>query len=219
MVEYVKTDDPADQEPDHHKKDESTEQRILEAARRVFLEEGMAGARMQDIADRAGINKALLHYYFRSKEKLFDMIFREAALRFMPRVSVLFEADIPLFDKIRTFTAAYIEMLIENPFLPVFMISEMHRQDPASFLEKIWQGKRPAVDRFMTQVQEEIRQGIIKPIQPVHLMVNLMSMCIFPFAAKPMAQLVWNMSDPQFFALMEERKTIVAEFIIDSIRK
>ncbi|WEK35252.1 MAG: TetR/AcrR family transcriptional regulator [Candidatus Pseudobacter hemicellulosilyticus] len=201
------------------KTDDSTEQKILEAARLVFLEQGMAGARMQDIADRAGINKALLHYYFRSKEKLFEVIFLEAATRFMPRVSILFEADMPVFDKLHAFTDAYISMLMENPFLPAFMIGEMQKQDPTVFLERIWGGKRPAVQIFAKQVEREIAAGIIKPIQPAQLVINLMALCIFPFAARPMAKLVWDINDQQFFALMNERKTSVADFIIDSIRK
>lgn len=201
------------------KKDQSTEQKILEAAKSIFLEQGLAGARMQDIADKAGINKALLHYYFRSKDKLFEMIFTEAAMRFIPRVSILFESDAPVFDKIRAFTHTYIDMLLENPYLPSFMLNEMNKQDTGNFLEKIWGGKRPPVEQFVAQIKKEVEQGIIKPVNPVHLVLNLVSMCIFPFAARPMVKLVWNVNDQQFRQLMEERKTVIANFMIDSIRK
>src|SRR5690349_8657956 len=89
-------------------KDHNTEKKILEAARKVFLAQGMAGARMQDIADKAGINKAMLHYYFRSKDKLFEMIFKEAMAGFVPWANAVFDADIPLFQKIEQFTSEYI---------------------------------------------------------------------------------------------------------------
>ena len=80
--------------------DTTTEGKILAAARKVFIAKGMAGARMQDIADEAGINKALLHYYFRSKEKLFETIFKELSLQFLPRINSLFESELSLFEKI-----------------------------------------------------------------------------------------------------------------------
>ena len=82
------------------KKDSTTEEKILAAAKKIFVQKGMAGARMQDIADEAGINKALLHYYFRNKEKLFEVIFLAAAERLFPRINRIFEADMPLFERI-----------------------------------------------------------------------------------------------------------------------
>ena len=99
------------------KKDQSTEERILASAKKIFVEKGMAGARMQDIADDAGINKAMLHYYFRSKEKLFEVIFKEAAARLFPTIASILNSDLPLFEKIRRFTNDYLEIVIENPFL------------------------------------------------------------------------------------------------------
>src|SRR5690349_22190096 len=103
------------------KKDKSTQDRILDAARKVFVRKGMAGARMQDIADEAGINKALLHYYFRSKEKLFEQIFKELSFQFLPRVNAIFESDGSLFEKIEMFCSEYISKMIENPFIPLFI--------------------------------------------------------------------------------------------------
>src|SRR3954465_4747970 len=100
----------------------STENRILDAARKVFLVKGMDGARMQDIANEAGINKAMLHYYFRSKEKLFEMIFQEEIGKLMLRITDIFASDEPLFIKIEMFCRQYIETVIENPYIPLFII-------------------------------------------------------------------------------------------------
>src|SRR6478735_10691909 len=97
------------------KKDLSTEEKILNAAKKVFLTKGMDGARMQDIADKAGINKALLHYYFRSKDKLFERIFIEEAQKFMPRVTHIMLSEMTLFEKIEKFVGEYIDTLIQNP--------------------------------------------------------------------------------------------------------
>src|SRR5690606_202556 len=116
-------------------KDLTTEQKIVEAAKQVFLEKGMAGARMQDIADRAGINKALLHYYFRSKEKLFEIIFEEAAGTFIPPLNEVFSQTDDLFLMIRHFVATYINTIGENPYIPAFVAHEIN-QNPDRILEK-----------------------------------------------------------------------------------
>lgn len=202
----------------NQEKDQNTEQKILAAARQVFIEKGMDGARMQDIADRAGMNKALLHYYFRSKEKLFEMVFMEQASQFLPKVGSIMMSDAPLFTKIEQFVEVYIDKLTENPFMPLFILNELNRQ-PESFILKIWGEKRPPVQMFAMQVVEEAKKGTIRPIEPPQLIVNMVSMCIFPFVAKPMIKWVTQMDDEAFTQFIQKRKTEVARFIIDSLRK
>jgi TetR/AcrR family transcriptional regulator len=202
----------------NQEKDQNTEQKILAAAREVFIEKGMDGARMQDIADRAGMNKALLHYYFRNKEKLFEMVFMEQASQFLPRVGTIMMSDSPLFTKIEQFVEIYIDKLTENPFMPLFILNELNRQ-PESFILKIWGEKRPPVQMFAMQIVEEVKKGNINPIEPPQLIVNMVSMCIFPFVAKPMIKWVTQMDDEQFKQFIQKRKTEVARFIIDSLRK
>jgi len=199
-------------------KDHNTEQRIMAAARKVFLTKGMAGARMQDIADEAGINKALLHYYFRNKDKLFGMVFREAMAGFIPWANNVFASGLPLFEKIETFTREYIGLLMDNPYIPLFVLNEINRQ-PEKFIRKMWDGNQPTPGALIQQLESEIKKGLIKPIDPRQLIINMISMCIFPFVGKPMIQLVMKLNDAQFRQLMEQRKTEVAGFIIHSIRK
>jgi AcrR family transcriptional regulator len=201
------------------KKDKSAESKILAAARKVFTSKGMAGARMQDIADEAGINKALLHYYFRDKDKLFETIFLDEAQRFVPKINLIFSSDAPLFDKIETFVAEYIDEMIENPYLPWFVLNEMNR-DPDHFLYKIWgKDNLPKPAKFLEQIENEIKKGTIRKINPVHLLMNLLSMTIFPFIARPMVTRNLHLSEPQFRKIMEERKKEIPKFIIDSLRK
>ena len=95
---------------------ENTENQILKAAREVFIAKGYEGARMQEIADRAGINKALLHYYFRSKEKLFEAVFSEIAMNLFPAMKQLLEAEIGIKEKVTFFIKIYLKTLLENPF-------------------------------------------------------------------------------------------------------
>ena len=199
--------------------DQTTEEKILAAAKKVFVRSGMAGARMQDIADEAGINKAMLHYYFRNKEKLFEVIFREAAARLFPKLNLIFESDLSLFEKIEKFTAQYIDVILENPYLPLFVLNEIHR-DPEAFLTHIWQRENmPRPEKFLDQIEREIKKGNIKRISPLQLLLNLISLCIFPFISRPMFQIHLGVDDLQFRNLMQQRKTEAPRFIIDAIRK
>jgi AcrR family transcriptional regulator len=201
------------------KKDQSTEERIIAAARKVFLSKGLAGARMQDIADEAAINKALLHYYFRSKEKLFDMIFMEAAQKLFPKINFIFESNMPLFEKIEHFADEYITVMLENPYLPLFVLNEIN-QDPVSFFKKLNEKFGfPDPSLFLTQIEKEIKKGNIKRVNPTQLFMNMLSLCIFPFMARPMLELRIRMSEKQFREFMEQRKKEVPKFIIDAMRK
>lgn len=199
-------------------KDLNTEQKILLAAKKVFVEKGLEGARMQEIADEAGINKALLHYYFRSKDKLFEGVFRDAFFRLLPTVLSVLKEEIPLFDKIRLFTEQYIDIFNENRYIPGFVLHELSR-NPQRIVTLITStGIQP--EFFMEQVHEEVERGTIRPIDPRELVVNMLAMCIFPFVAAPILQNIIFLKDRGAFdAFIEERKRTVPEFIINSIKK
>ncbi len=201
------------------KKDKTTEEKILAAAKTIFVIKGMAGARMQDIADEAGINKALLHYYFHSKEKLFEKIFAEAAQKLFPKINEVFSSDVPLFEKITQFCGEYITVVMENPYLPLFVLNEINR-DPKFFLEKIMKGGiKPNPEKFLAQIEAEVKKGSINPVSPLQLLMNMLSMTIFPFVAKPMMQRVLGLDELQYQSVMEQRKKEIPRFIIDSIKK
>jgi AcrR family transcriptional regulator len=199
-------------------KEFSTEQTILQAAKKVFIQKGMEGARMQEIADEAGINKALLHYYFRSKDKLFEAIFQDAILKFIPDMMEMLQSDLPLFKKIEIFTGKYIDAFTENPFIPGFIMHELSR-DPSKIAAMVKNsGVRP--EAFITQIKKEIEAGSIVTVDPYHLIVNILSMCIFPFAARPILLNVLFQNDPKAYdGFIAQRKKEVPEFIIRSIKK
>jgi len=201
------------------KKEKSTEEKILAAAKKVFVSKGMAGARMQDIADEAGINKALLHYYFRGKEKLFEVVFMEAAQKLFPKINSIFESDIPLFEKIENFCEEYITVMSENPYLPLFVLNEISK-DSETFLEKFWNKQQfPRPQKFLEQIEKEVKKGTIKKTSPLHLLINLISMSVFPFVGKPMIQFAMGLDELQFRNVMEQRKKEIPKFIINSIKK
>jgi TetR/AcrR family transcriptional regulator len=195
----------------------NAEELILQAAHEVFLEKGLAGARMQEIADRAGINKALLHYYFRSKDKLFEMIITRAMGVVMPRLLGVLETDADLFDKIRAFTHEYIGFVSQNRFMPLFIVNEVNRH-PQFFFKSMVAHEKPRLDTFRQQVEAAVAGGRIRAISTPQLLMNLMSMVIFPFLGKPVFQVALGLSDDDFEAEMQRRRTDVAEFIIMSLR-
>jgi AcrR family transcriptional regulator len=182
------------------------------------MEKGIDGARMQDIADKAGINKALLHYYFRSKEKLFEMIFMEEARKFMPKVTSIMVSELTLFEKVEKFVGEYIDTLLQNPLLPIFILNEINR-NPKDAIKKIFGNQRPPIDKVDELIAKLVKKGEIKPIKAYELMVNMVSLCIFPFLARPMVQWVTKTTDEEFVKLMELRKKTVVKFVLDSIKK
>lgn len=200
------------------KDDKSAEQKILDAAKQVFMENGLDGARMQDIADKAGINKALLHYYFRSKDKLFERIFFEEAQKFMPKVTTIMLSELSLFEKIEKFVGEYIDTLSQNPLLANFILNEVNR-NPKEMMTKIWGNNRPPIDKVEEHVAKLVKKGEIKPIKGYELMINMVSLCIFPFIARPMVQWVTKTNDEEFIKMMQQRKKTVVQFVIDSIKK
>ena len=181
------------------------------------MQKGMDGAKMQEIADRAGINKALLHYYYRSKEKLYEMVARAIISRAVPIIREFLETDYPMEEKIRRFVHFYIDLIARNPYVPIFVISEMNKH-PDRFIEAILPKELPKPEMFFQQVETEVAAGRIRAIKPQHLLVNMVSLCIFPFVAKPMMRIVIGMNPQEMRIFLEERQEEVLRFILAALR-
>jgi len=198
-------------------KDTNTESEILNAAKRIFQRKGMIGARMQEIADEAGINKAMLHYYYRSKQLLFEAVFKKAFLLLAPQLNEIMNSEDSICVKIKNFTHNYISFVIKHPYLPNFIIQELNRNP--EFIKNLMTEKHfPTIDKFKDQVNTKIAEGVIRPIKAEQLFINIMALNIFPFIAAPLLKGFVNADDSQYKHLMEERKTEVADFIINSIK-
>lgn len=200
------------------KKDIDTEEKILQVARKVFTQKGLAGARMQDIADEAGFNKALVHYYFGSKQKLFQLIFEQEFGKFFSNLVVIISSDIPLFAKIERIISLDIERLSAFPQLPMFVLNEISR-NPGMMLKRFRSIPISAVlAGFRKQVNEEIKSGGIRKISAEQLLINIQSLSIFPFIAKPMLQTVFQYNEKEYYAMIAKRKKEVFNFIIAAIK-
>ncbi len=197
-------------------KKDSTEYKILEAAKNVFVAKGMEGARMQEIADEAGINKALLHYYFRSKERLFEAIFSEIIKYAFPKLTKVLHSDSDITSKIEQFVDAYLNILIKHPFIPGFVMKELNR-DPSGLFKLVTKfGIDP--QPVFKNIKEAMDKGEIVQMDPRHLAINIISMCVFPFAVRPILSFVVFKDDKQalenFYA---ERAEVIKKFVINAI--
>jgi TetR/AcrR family transcriptional regulator len=200
----------------------STEERILDAAMKVFTRKGFAAARTEEIAKEAGINRALLHYYYRDKQTIFNLIFETRFKEFFMGLFIIFEADnLSLFDKIRRMVAHEINTLTNHPDLARFIITEI-AQDPDLLIEygkKLGVNPRLFIEAFERQVAKEVKDNAIIPIEGKQLLINIMSLCIYPFVAKPIIQTMMVVDETAFYRMTEERKMQVSEFIINAIKK
>jgi AcrR family transcriptional regulator len=185
-----------------------TEAKILAAAEQIFVRDGYDGARMQAIAEAAGINKAMLHYYFRSKEKLFEKILQERIIAFLPELNAAFHSRMTVEERIEAFVDAYLHMLTANPQLPLFVLYSLYRNP--SFADRI---PRVMFDMITTYFQEEINAGRIKPVDPSQFLLSILSMCIFPYVARPIACHMMGKDHHAYDALLAQRKPEIMKLI------
>jgi AcrR family transcriptional regulator len=197
---------------------QDTEGKILGAAKKVFQQKGMDGARMQEIANEAGINKALLHYYYRNKQKLFEAVFKSAFSLLAPQLNKILNDDSSIEEKVKSFTHNYISFIKKHPYLPNFVIQESNRY-PEFFKNMQQTNGFPSLDNFKKQVALEVEQGILRPIDAEQLFVSIISLNIFPFVASPLIKGFLKLDDDNFEQLMENRKNAVSDLIIHSIKK
>ncbi len=199
--------------------DQSTQERIIHAAKQVFFEKGMSGARMQDIADRAGINKALLHYYFRNKEKLFFLIFQEAVQSFLPQIQSIFKSTPDMNTMIRGFVQSYLTMLHRQPYLAAFIIQEINRNPRALWDALNSSGSAPfPIQAFEKFVTREVEAGHIRPIDPFQLWAHIMGLCIFPYLGRPLMKMVFQYSEPEFDQFLVDRQEEVIQLLTTSLK-
>jgi len=199
--------------------DKQTEEKIFEAATDVFIDKGLDGARMQDIANHAGINKALLHYYFRTKDQLFNAVFEMIAKQIFRKFAPVFDENLSLEEKIRFFFKEHISFLQKNPRLPGFLLNEVNR-NPERIrkllnnvdFDNIWL-------HIFSQHKDELQNyNITKETLP-QLMISIAGMSVFPFAARGILEGVLGKLNIDFNEYMEERKEFAADFVIRAIMK
>lgn len=193
-----------------------TRDKVIEAAKQIFIKKGFGGARMQEIADIAGINKGLLHYYFKSKENLFRAVIIQTVKVIAPKLGSLMQNDESVRDKIKKFVEIYIDLLIQNPHLPLFVLAEMNRHE-GLFVGDFLKENEINPMKVLVQIQMEMEMGTIRKMNPINLLLNVLSMCIFPFVARPIFMEATGINQQDFLKVMEMRKREVTEFVLNAI--
>jgi TetR/AcrR family transcriptional regulator len=190
----------------------------------VFIRRGTDGARMQEIAAEAGVNQALVHYYFRSKDRLAATVFKEAASRLVPAVVQLFGSDAALEEKVERFVNLYIDTVRRSPFLPAYIVAELHQQperltaliDSAGASQRLVAGE--VLEHLGAQLRKAAADGTIRPIAPEQFFVNLLGLSVMPFLLRPLLHTVLDMDDEAFERFLDERRAELPGLILRGLR-
>jgi TetR/AcrR family transcriptional regulator len=188
-----------------------TEEKIIASAEKLFYQKGKAGTSMQDIADDAGINRTLLNYYFRSKDQLFEAVFRKAMGSFVPDLAVMINAHNAFEEYVPAMVEKIIDTMLENPHIPNFILQELS-SNPERMPQII---KEMGVDP--EKITEKMGGGIglsLSGMDPRQVIMNLMSLMIFPFAAKPVVlDILYKGDNEAYVEAMQDRKIIIPKII------
>lgn len=191
----------------------NSEERIKAAARKVFHQKGYAATRTRDIEEEAGINHAMVNYYFRSKEKLFGIVMTETMGQFFKGVGVILnDESTSLEKKIEQVVANYIDLLLEEPDLPTFIFNEV-RPNPQFFVEQSPIREVLTNSALTRQYAEAVARGEISEPNLMHAILNVIGLVIFPFVAKPILSAITNLPEEQYKALMLQRKEQIPQWI------
>jgi AcrR family transcriptional regulator len=198
--------------------DQQTRARILDAAHAVFLRKGTAGARTQEIADEAGVNKALVHYYFGTKAALADAVFEQALGTLVPLMfGILADENRSIEQKVRDIVREQIDFHSARPYLAGYVVSEMHAE-PARVAALMAKRGSPPRDVLRRQIREAVKAGTMRPISAEQFIVNMMGLLVFPFALRPGLSALLGIQPSDWAAFMDQRKRLLPDFILAGLR-
>jgi TetR/AcrR family transcriptional regulator len=197
----------------------TTKEIILQAAKQEFICKGFETTRMRSIADKAEVNKGLLHYYFKSKEALVSEIFSETFVALFKDLKRVFTSPSDIFQKIEEGVSVYIDFTTKNQDIPLFIVSEMSR-DPKQHIQRMKRlGLTPPFKEMARSIAQSQEEGIIRAdITPKQFVLNMISLVLFPVVAKSMVKYMHELNEKEFKEMLEERKKEVAKFLIHAIK-
>ncbi|MCB8994946.1 MAG: TetR/AcrR family transcriptional regulator [Bacteroidales bacterium] len=193
------------------------EDKIMQAAIKVFVLKGRAGTSMQDIAEEAGVNRTLVNYYFRSKENLFEQVFMKIFSKFFTEVAGVLNSDAPVEEKLNDFIEHYYTMLIENPIIPLFIMQELTTNPDR--LVGLFKGGGINISKILSSFEIEMKSGTIRKTDPRELFINLMSQIIFPFIARPLiTEIIFAGEKNAYNEFLLRRKEAIKESFYKSLK-
>lgn len=199
------------------RKGKKTEIKILEAAAELFVEKGIDRTTVRDISSRAGINLALMNYHFDTKENLCDAVFDMVLKKNTQNLVKILDSDLPLDDKISKYVGAYFDLLWGSPFLVSFVLEMIHRsKEHVLKIEGAF--TLYSTPKFSKQIEEEIKNGNIRPVHPSQIFIDLQSLISFPFGIILLIQNKLNLDDEGLKSFMNDRKKHIPEMIMAYLR-
>jgi AcrR family transcriptional regulator len=193
------------------------ESKILDAATTVFIQKGLAGASMQDIADEARLSRTSLHYYYRNKDKLFDIVFEQVVNAFATQLGDIMNADLPLEEKLKKFVAGYMDFMLENPGFVSFMIHDMNANPER--LVKLILSRGFDLENLRKQIIAEMKNDHHNEFDIAQFWASMIGMCILPFVFKPMVtKFFLDESEEHFRLFINDRKQHILDFLLKYIQ-
>lgn len=202
------------------KKDTNTEHIIKKAAEYEFLTRGYAGAKTTEIAKRAGVNHAMLHYYFRTKENLFNIVFEEMIQVMASSFAGTFDQDLPFFEKIQLGIETHFNIMEQNPRLPFFIYSEIitNEKRKEMFAQKLYPNISRILKDLQTGLDIEVEKGKAKPAKAIDILLNIISLNVFAFLAEPFLSLIGEKNHINYKELLQHRKENNVQVILKSLQ-
>jgi len=200
---------------------QNTEQILLKAAEKLFIEKGFDGAKMTEIARLAGVNHALLHYYFRTKENLFNRVFEQIATELVGFFNIAFEGEAPFFEKLKRAIELHFDGLVERIDLPLFVFREViqKKERKAYFIEQIFPTAKRILARMHSDIKREVKKGTIRPVKAQNLLLNIAALNVFSFIG---AEILFDVKDEKMSgtlkSFLDDRKQNNVNTIINSLK-
>ena len=201
-------------------KETDSEKLILEAAEAEFIEKGYGKSRTTEIAKRAGVNHAMLHYYFRTKENLFEVVFKKKAKLMSEVLLFSFTMDLPFLEKIKKGIEDHFDLFAKNPGLPNFIFNEIAHDDRLRtlFVNVIKEKANAIRDSLKQEIDNEVEKGTIRYIDAYDLLFSIVSLNIFVFIGKPLVLGILELDEDQFLRFLEHRKQVNVEIILNRLQ-
>ena len=198
----------------------ATENAILETAEKLFLSKGFASTSTTEIAREVGCNQAMVHYYFRTKDRLFEAIFEKKVKMLATELVQISNEDIPFEEKLRKKVESHFEMIERNHRLPFLFFSEMNSNPDRlnSVREKISDLPKAAIRLFEKELNAEIEKGKVRPMKIHDLLMTIISLNMTLFLAEPLFKTITNISDHEYAQLVKRRKQDNVDIILKSIK-
>lgn len=194
-------------------KKDATYELILDTAKHLFFKEGKFNATTQQIADAAGVNRTLINYYFRSRNNLFELVFKEAQLEEDKKQELIVMSDLPVREKIEQYIDSFFVMAKEYPYMEIYIVTQMNQIDLCAINKS--EHIQKMLKKFYVELENEMEQGTIKKMEPIQFILNFISMINFPIAMRPLLQQGLSLSDEQYETILSNRKEVILATIFN----